>query len=159
MNYPKLFPLLLMILLSACSPVNDQPDTKLRSLVENYIASYQDRKDWDAFLAFYSDSLYMEDVNLKVQCGNLVQFKAFYNWPDTSFQKLAPSQKSLEVASLVVEGREAVLRGHFNPFYWKGELQTWAGGFSIWLRFNEANKIVEQYDYIVYPARFLPTDD
>lgn len=147
--------LFLALILTACTqpPMEEQAD--LQSILDAYIQTYQERQDWEAFLAFYSDTLYMKDVNLKVECKDLESFKTFYDWPNPDFKKLFPEQQTFDIDQVLLEQQTAVIRGRFLPFFWKGERQNWAGDFTLWLLFNEEYKIIEQYDYIVYPPEFL----
>lgn len=134
-----------------------EPTTSLEEVVEDYIRTYQERKDWNKLLSFYSDSLNFQDVNLGMDFASKSAFEEFYDWPNPDFQKLSPEQKHFEVEDLVVLNNQAIIRGHFNPFYWKGQRQDWADGFVIWLYFNQDQKIIRQYDFVKYPAWILET--
>ena len=143
--------------LGACSMEQEQ-SPELRPVVEDYIKTYQERSDWDKMLSFYSDSIVLKDLNFGLEFKGIEAFKGFYDWPNPDFQKLSPDQKSLTVDELVIDGSTAVIRGQFQPFYWKGEQQNWPGGFSIWLHFDKQQKIDQQLAYIIYPASLLPQD-
>ncbi len=143
----------LAITITNCSA--PQSDSDLSPVVEDYIRTYQKRKDWTKFLSFYSDSVYMKDVNLGLEFQGKDAFKTFYDWPNPNFKKLNDNQRNFTVEDVVVYQDKAIIRGYFNPFYWKGEIQNWAGPFIIWLYFDETHKIIQQYDYVKYPARFL----
>lgn len=127
----------------------------LQETVERYIQTYQSRTDWPAFLDFYADSVYMEDMNLGLSFKEKKEFAKFYDWPNEAFQKLSTEQNTFILDELTVGENHAIIRGRFQPFYWKGELQQWSGNFLITLYFNSAHKIVRQYDFVRYPKRFL----
>jgi len=127
----------------------------LQKVVENYVQTYQSRTDWSGFLGFYADSVYMEDLNLGLSFKGKKEFAKFYDWPNEAFQKLSAEQNTFILDELTVGENHAIIRGRFQPFYWKGELQEWSGNFLITLYFNSAQKIVRQYDFVRYPKRFL----
>ena len=129
---------------------------QLQQVVDDYIATYQARDDWQGFLSFYSDSLYFLDINLKAEYHDREAFAAFYDWPNPGFKKVTADQLTFEVEDLVVADQTAIIKGRFEPFYWQGELQEWTDLFTIWLHFNDERKIIRQYDFIKYPKAFLP---
>lgn len=129
---------------------------QLQQVVEAYITTYQARADWGKLLSFYSDTVYFQDVNLKLEFDTKADFMAFYDWPNPDFSKLSPEQKAFLVEDLIIKDRTAIIKGRFQPFYWQGDLKEWTDLFTIWLHFNEDGKIVRQYDFIKYPKQFLP---
>lgn len=150
------FFLLILIGLSACGPSEEEKfEQRIRERAIDYFATYQQREDWDKFLGFYHPQLTFEDVALKTRTRGLDDFKDFYNWPDSNFQKINPQQKHIELQDLVTQDSLVVARGHFNPFYWHGEKQEWTGGFTIWLYFDKNLRIRHQVDHIQYPASVI----
>ena len=166
-TYSKILMLLLasgLIGLMACSespapPMFDPvPDTaaELQEVVADYIATYQSRNDWDKFLSFYSDSLYFLDINLKIDFHDKEGFMEFYDWPNPNFRKVTPDQQTFLVEDLIVKDNTAIIKGRFEPFYWKDDLKEWTDLFTMWLHFDDDHKIIRQYDFIKYPKQFLP---
>ena len=147
-------------LLVGCQPtpaaLPPDEDEQLLEVVAEYITTYQERKDWDKLLSFYSDSLYFLDINMQMEFTDKAGFMSFYDWPNPNFRKLSPDQKSFLVEDIIVKDRTAVIKGRFQPFYWKDDLREWTDLFTIWLHFNEDLKIIRQYDFIKYPKQFLP---
>lgn len=149
------------LLITQCAappPNQDVESNPLKATVEAYIQTYQERADWEAFLSFYSDSVLMKDILLDLEFQGKEAFAAFYDWPNPAFEKLYPGQKTFELEEVVIQENIAAIRGTFTPFIWKKERQDWAGGFTIWLYFDEGQKIIQQVDYIKYPKRFLPDE-
>ncbi|MEL6657269.1 MAG: nuclear transport factor 2 family protein [Bacteroidota bacterium] len=132
------------------------PSAELQKVVEDYIATYQAREDWEKLLSFYSDSLYFIDINMKYEFHDKAGFMAFYDWPNPQFSKLSPEQKHFLMEDLIVKDQTAIIKGRFQPFYWKGDLKEWTDLFTMWLHFNDDHKIIRQYDFIKYPKQFLP---
>lgn len=129
---------------------------ELAEIVADYIATYQAREDWNHFLSFYSDSLQFLDINLRVAFADKSGFASFYDWPNPDFEKQDPTQDNFTLEEVAIDTRSAVIKGRFQPFYWKGKRQEWTDLFTIWLHFNEDLKIIRQHDFIRYPKAFLP---
>ena len=148
--------LVYVILLISCSTeIKEKKETKTELIyqtAEAYFDTYAERKDWNKLLSFYSPQMTFEDVVLQMKLDSFSQFKKFYNWPDPGFKKLSDSQQSLVVESLVANDSMAVARGHFNPFYWHGEYiePAWGMEFTMWLYFDENQKITRHIDWIEY---------
>ncbi|WPP49090.1 nuclear transport factor 2 family protein [Catalinimonas niigatensis] len=156
MKHISLFVALIIILLTACGPSEEEKfEQQIRSKAIDYFATYQQRKDWNKFLSFYHPNIAFTDVALSTRTRGIDAFEKFYNWPDSNFQKMNPAQKHLELQDIITQDSLVVARGHFNPFYWHGEKQEWSGGFTIWLYFDKNLKIRHQVDYIQYPASVI----
>ena len=151
--FSNLLAIFIALLVTNCT--DNQPNKELSLIVDDYIQTYQEREDWEKLLSFYSDSIYLNDINLGMEFNGIDSFKVFYDWPNSNFKKLSPEQEHFFIDDVIVLENKAIIRGNFNPFYWKGEVQEWAGPFIFCLYFNEDNKIIQQYDYVKYPARFL----
>lgn len=131
----------------------------IESTVADYIQTYQERTDWEKLVSFYSDTLHFEDINLGLKMEGIEAFKKFYDWPNPDFQKLTPEQLIFKTEAILIQRNQAIIRGHFEPFIWKGERQEWAGDFVFWLYFNKAGKIVEQLDYVKYPSWIIKSTE
>lgn len=140
------------LLFLLCFPVQAQ---SIKKVVDDYIETYRERNDWDKFLSFYDDSVYMKDILLGYECKGLEAFKQFYDWPNANFKKLTPTTKTFEVEDIVIDSKVAIIRGYFNSFYWKHKKMDWPEGFTIWLYFNKEKKINKQLDYLHYPSDIL----
>lgn len=127
-------------------------ETSIRQTATDYFSTFSQRKDWDKLLSFYRADLQFHDIALHLELDSLWQFERFYNWPDTGFHKLSPDQEHLAIESLIVEDSTAVARGHLNPFYYYGELvdSDWGMEFTIWLYFDQNQKIKRQIDWFEY---------
>jgi len=126
----------------------------VRSKALQYFETYAERSDWDKFCSFYREDVDFRDITLQLDLDSLWKFKRFYNWDgeDNKFKKMSPEQKHLNLQSLVVEEHVAVGRGRVNPYYYDGYLidSEWGMEFTIWLRFDNSLKIVEQIDWMEY---------
>lgn len=128
-------------------------EDKVRVQAQAYFNTFSMRQDWDSLLSFYATDVAFEDISLQIKLDSLWQFARFYNWPDTGFQKLSPTQEHLVVESLVIENNIAVASGHLNPFIYYGKkIDTdWGMAFTIWLYFDEKTlKIYKQQDWFEY---------
>jgi hypothetical protein len=125
----------------------------------DFFQTFAERKDWQKLCSFYREDMVFEDVLLQLHLDSLWQFRRFYNWEDTlgGFKKLTPDQDHLTLESLVVNDSLAVGRGHFNPFYYGGQMMKnkWGMEFTIWLYFDKNQKIIHQIDWIEYDASVL----
>jgi len=126
----------------------------VRSEAVEYFETFSERSDWDKFCSFYREDLHFKDIALQLDLDSLWKFKRFYKWDEEGdrFKKMYPEQKHLNLQSLVVEGNTVAARGHLNPFYYGGTLvnSEWGMEFTIWLRFDENLKIIEQIDWMEY---------
>lgn len=126
----------------------------VRSEALAYFETFAERSDWDKFCSFYRADVHFKDIMLQLDLDSLWKFKRFYKWDEEGdrFKKISPTQKHLNLQSLVVEGNTVAGQGHFNPFYYDGTLinPAWGMEFTIWLRFDENLKIIEQIDWIEY---------
>ncbi|SFR34021.1 hypothetical protein SAMN04490243_0767 [Robiginitalea myxolifaciens] len=131
----------------------------VRSKAQQYFETYAERTDWSKFCSYYREDFLFKDIILQLELDSLWKFKRFYKWDEEGdrFQKMFPEQKTLDLNSLVVEGNIAVAKGNVNPFYYDGELidTEWGMEFTIWLRFDQDLKIIEQIDWIEYDPRVL----
>ncbi len=150
--------LLFAFISSACHSKDGQTDNSyedsVRIKAEAFFETFAERSDWDKMCSFYREDVQFKDVMLQLDLDSLWQLKRFYKWDEEGdrFKKLFPEQKHLEVVSLVVDGDLAVAKGHLNPFYYDGELidVEWGMDFTIWLRFDDSLKIIEQIDWFEY---------
>lgn len=126
----------------------------LRSKALAYFETFAERSDWDKLCSFYREDVHFKDIMLQLDLDSLWKFKRFYKWDEEGdrFKKMSPEQKHLSLQALVVEGNTVAGRGHFNPFYYDKTLinPEWGMEFTIWLRFDENLRIIEQIDWIEY---------
>lgn len=153
-----------LLLLSACHPSDTEAgarasarSAKVEQVARDYFGTFAERRDWEKLLSFYRYDMTFEDVMLQIKIFNKEDFQKFYNWPEGDFRSVSPDLPHLVLDHLVVNDSIAVGRGHFNPFYYYGELQEWRWGseFTIWLFFDEQLKIQHQIDFIEYPDDVL----
>jgi len=151
----------LLVFLPACQQTNSggavSENSPTRKAAEAFFDTYAQRRNWAKLLYFYREDMVFEDIALQIQIQGKENFKSFYNWEDPNFQKLSEDQAHLVLHDLIVQGNKAVARGYFNPFMWNGELQEWKWGseFTIWLFFDDNQKIRKQIDFIEYPDAVL----
>ena len=138
----------------ACNTDNTSYEDTVRAMANSYFQTFAERSDWEKMCSFYREDVKFKDVMLQLDLDSLWQLKRFYKWDEEGdrFKKLFPEQKHLEVISLAVDGDLAVAKGHLNPFYYDGELidVEWGMDFTIWLRFDDSLKIIEQIDWFEY---------
>jgi len=128
---------------------------KVDALAKAYFKTYAERNDWRAFLDFYDEALYFEDLQFRLVCANLDSFKRFYDWPNPAFKKIDDEKPILKLEQLLVNDSTAVGIGFFDSFYWQNQYIPGPWEFSIKLVFNSEGKIIRQTDFINYPLAFL----
>jgi hypothetical protein len=131
----------------------------VRSQATDFFETFAERSDWGKFCSFYREDVHFKDITLQLELDSLWKFKRFYKWDEEGdrFKKMYPEQKHLNLQSLVVEGNTVAGKGHLNPFYYDGALinTAWGMEFTIWLRFDENLKIIEQIDWMEYDPATL----
>lgn len=158
-SFPNWLPIIaLLLVVVSCHQtkvVNDhdfEQDVRSKSL--EFFETFADRSDWDKFCSFYREDVHFKDITLQLDLDSLWKLKRFYKWDKEGdrFKKMSPEQKHLSLESLVVEGNTVAGKGHLNPFYYDGTLinPDWGMEFTIWLRFDENLKIIEQIDWMEY---------
>ena len=129
-------------------------EQEVRKKATAFFETFAERSDWEKFCSFYSEDVHFKDITLQLDLDSLWKLKRFYKWDEEGdrFKKMFPDQKHLNLQSLVVEGNTAAGKGHLNPFYYDGALvdTAWGMEFTIWLRFDENLKIIEQIDWMEY---------
>ena len=100
-----------------------------------------------------------KNIKNNLNGSHVWKFKRFYNWDGEgdNFRKLSPEQEHLTLKTLVANDSVAVGRGTVNPFYYYDELidEEWGMEFTIWLFFDEEQKIKRQIDWIEYAPSVL----
>ncbi|MFD0798707.1 hypothetical protein ACFQZJ_14640 [Maribacter chungangensis] len=146
-----------------CNQTKTTKDTDFEQAVRtkavDYFETFSERTDWNKFCSFYREDVHFKDIALQLELDSLWKFKRFYKWDEEGnrFKKLFPEQKHLDLKSLVVEGYTVAAKGNVNPFYYDGSLidTEWGMEFTIWLRFDEHLKIIEQIDWMEYDPATL----
>lgn len=156
-RYIKILIVILLIAISSCqTKITNTNDFEkaVRSEALKYFETFAERSDWDKFCSFYREDVHFRDITLQLDLDSLWKFKRFYKWDEEGdrFKKMFPEQKYLDLQSLVVEENTVPGKGNFNPFYYDGVLVNpeWGMEFTIWLRFDENLKIIEQIDWVEY---------
>ena len=153
------FALFSFLILFGCHLSSNNPPELTRSQqvskrAHAFFQTFADRNDWEAFCSFYREDMFFQDILLQIELDSLWQFKRFYAWdsPDYEFEKLTPEQPHLTVVNLIANDSSAMATGHFNPFYYNGDLidTEWGMEFTIILYFDQDLKIVKQTDWIEY---------
>ena len=136
--------LLLGLVCYACTT----PTSTIQPQVDTFIRLYEERADFDAFLALYDEDMVLEDIITGYRLEGREQFAEFFNWPDERFQKRA--EKTFIIEHTIVEGNRATVKGYFTPFIWDGK-EVEAMQFVTILTFNDAGKIIKHVDWVNYP--------
>lgn len=148
----------LLLLMSACVSLEQQPDmpieiTKSNSVeqvAEHYFELFAQRTEFDEFMSLYAEDAELQDLVYGKHAIGVAQIRAFYNWQVGEFKMLKPY--ALVVTEQVVEDKVVVTRGYFTQFEYYGQIAgPWQ--FIIWQQFNDRNKITQQYDWINYTPK------
>lgn len=154
----KIFSLLIVFIALLSYSENSYSQTSaqtIKELSKSYFAVYAERENWEAFLNFYDEDVYFEDVQFRLICNGLDTFSRFYDWPNLNYKKVDESKPILQVNHLIVNDSVVIAQGFFDSFYWQDALIMGPWEFTISLTFNKQGKIVKQRDFINYPLYFL----
>lgn len=143
---------LLLIILSIYLVKCQQTKSQIHKKVDEYIQLYQERSDFNAFLALYANDLVLEDMVGGYRVEGRESFAEFFNWPDERFEKI--SDETIQVKNVIVEGNRASIEGYFTPFGWNGN-EVEAMQFVTILYFNDEGKIIRHIDWINYPNTLI----
>lgn len=141
----KQFIYLFIILFSQISCISKN---EIENSVEEYIAIYQQRDDFESFLKLYDDHIILEDMISGNHLEGKLALKEFFNWSNQKFKKL--NDKTFIVNDLIINNNTAVINGYFTPFAWDS-IRVEAMQFTTILRFNDEWKIINHTDWINYP--------
>ncbi len=135
--------------LLACT---SEPQHPVEKIADRYYETYNRRENIDDLLAFYSDSLVLEDMITGDVIRGKEELRQFFDWPNEQF-KLVTSN-TLIVTDRVIGEDQVAYSGYFEPFMW-GELRFESMHFTMLLTFDEAGKIIHDKDWINYPNNLL----
>lgn len=127
----------------------------IKKLSQAYFQTYAERENWEAFLSFYDNDIYFEDIQFRLVCAGIDSFSQFYDWPNSNFQKVDSMKPILKVEQLITNDSSAIAHGFFDSFYWQNNFISGPWEFTIILNFNSEGKIIRQRDMINYPLYFL----
>ncbi|WP_249364653.1 nuclear transport factor 2 family protein [Pseudoalteromonas rubra] len=129
--------------------------SKFQQQINNYIATYQARRDFEHFLSFYADDVQLEDMIYGFAVKDKQALAEFFNWSAGNVQILDGEQTfMLDEVIINEQQRRAVIRGTYVRFTFEGrEMGPWR--FTTVLHFNSDNKITYQQDWINYRPRSL----
>ncbi len=152
----SLLSIVLLLVTSSCELFfSMEPESHRQALA--FFDHYANRNDWSGFLDRYDADMTFEDPILGYKFDNREGFKAFYNWPDTSFAKHPDYPKTLVMEELITTNQRAFGSGYFTPFYYQGNLygDKEKMSFTIILTFNDEGEIIRQVDWIDYPPEIM----
>ena len=147
-NSITLLCVLSILFLSNCSSRTNEQKVNIAPIVQDYYKVYQDRNDFQRFLAFYDDNIVLEDIILGEKMEGMLAFKRFFDWGNPNFSKT--DSLTLIIKDQIIKGNTAVTSGYFTPFIW-GDTTFEAMYFNTILTFNAGGKIQKQVDWINYP--------
>ncbi|WP_130635666.1 nuclear transport factor 2 family protein [Alteromonas sp. KUL49] len=125
--------------------------TALTSTVNEYFEVYQQRKDFNSFMAFYSENAVLKDVVYELEVAGKGNIAEFFDWSRGSFSA-AGDGPILSVNSHFIDGNSVVTRGVFHRFSFNGkEMGPW--DFIILQRFDQHGLIEYQEDWINYSPK------
>ncbi len=125
--------------------------SSLESIATRYFEHYATRSDFAGFMSYYAENAILEDLVYGDRKVGRDAIRRFFDWGNSDFDGHSPN---LKVESMVIQGQQAVARGYFNSFSFKGQkMGPWY--FVIWLEFDAQNKIKHQIDFINYDNDLL----
>lgn len=157
--------IIILFMITGCQKVKtanvDEFEEAAKSKALEFFETFSERSDWDKFCSFYRDDVHFKDITLQLELDSLWKFKRFYKWDEEGdrFKKLSQEQEHLNLQSLIVNENIVAAKGQINPFYYDNVLvdTDWGMEFTIWLRFDENLKIIEQIDWMEYDPNTLET--
>ncbi len=142
----------LILLVSVCFRCSDASEISLEAITEDYYQTYNQRQDIEDLLAFYSDSLVLEDMITGDVIRGKEELKKFFDWSNPNFKLV--NANTLIITGKVVGQHQVVVSGHYEPFMW-GTSQFEAMHFTTILTFGLSGKITHHKDWINYPNNLL----
>lgn len=124
----------------------------LDQIIEDYYHTYNERQDIEKFLAFYDDNIVFEDIINGDQIKGKIELRQFLDWHNPHFENLEDNH--FKITEKIITEDKAVIKGHFTRFKW-GQTTFEAMHFTSILTFNKSGKIIQQVDWINYPASLI----
>lgn len=140
---------MISIILTVCVGCQQQDTTET---LQVFYKTYSDRKDFEAFMAYYDEDAVLEDMVNGDKIIGKKSLRQFFDWHNPEYKPL--EDESVVVTSTVVEGNRAVATGFYGRFQW-GSNQFGRMQFTTILTFNEAGKIIKHIDWINYPSSLV----
>ena len=131
-----------------------EPD--IASIVTSYYKTYEERKDFEAFLDYYDEDMVLEDIIFGERIEGKAAFAEFFDWENPLFT--AKDTVALVVERQLIQGYEVVTQGYFTPFSW-GDIIVGNMYFTTLLTFNKQGKIIRHVDWINYPNSLINYDE
>ena len=138
-----------IFMLASCTQPSDH---KLEPIMAAYYETYNKRENIDDLIAFYADSLVLEDMITGDVKRGKEELRTFFDWPNPNFK--LTTDNTLMVTETIIGNDNAAISGYFEPFEW-GEYRFEAMHFTMVFRFDEAGKIIHHKDWINYPNNLL----
>lgn len=124
----------------------------LAKITDDFYRTYNDRKDHEKFMGFYSDNVVLEDIVNGDSIDGRQKLSSFFDWNNENYSALEPN--TLVVFDKLFDKDKAIIQGYFSRFKW-GDFEIKRMHFITILTFNKKGKIVKQVDWINYPASLV----
>lgn len=124
----------------------------IKAITTAYYQTFNARKNLKKFIAFYSDNIVLEDIINGDRITGKKALSNFFNWENPAFEAL--DSNTLSIEKIIIQGNNAVIKGHFSKFKW-GKSKFEAMHFTTILTFDRLGKISKQVDWINYPATLV----
>ncbi|TMP29344.1 hypothetical protein CWB99_09100 [Pseudoalteromonas rubra] len=95
--------------------------SELQQQINNYIATYQARQDFEHFLSYYADDVQLEDMIYGFAVKDKQALAEFFNWSAGNVEILDGEQTfTLDEVIVNEQQRRAVIRGTYVRFMYEG---------------------------------------
>ena len=132
--------------------VNAEPyDT--RGTLNQFLALYQQRTDFEQFMSLYADNARLVDVTYGFEANGKEKIRAFFDWPNNTVTPVN-GNSVLSTDAIIVKDNKAIIKGIFHRFEYRQKHRgPWR--FITILHFNQNGKINYHEDWINYTPRSM----
>ncbi|WP_281986965.1 nuclear transport factor 2 family protein [Aquimarina aggregata] len=138
---------LCLFLCVSCSNKNNETEI-YREWAKEYYNSYA-KKDLDKWIGFYNENSEIHDITTGIVMKNRDSILPMVT---PAFNGTIPFYKDIKwnISHIVADGNKVSVKGSISNAYYKGKiLPQW--DFISLIEFNNAGKIIKQFDFVNYP--------
>jgi len=128
----------------------------LRKVIHQYIQELENQGRWETLQPFYSNAVQKEAVLLNPSYPSKSTVSQSFNTETYDSTPENIRNNRFKVKEVIIEQRFAAIKGNYISFCEGNNASSQNTPFVIWLRFDQANRIIDQTNFIKYPDCPLP---